>query len=92
MSRKANRKYRQTEAGKEVRRKGAKEYQRLYPEKHAAHSVVRRALISGKLVRPDHCEFCFKECKPESHHEDYSKPLEIDWLCIECHSKQGVKV
>ncbi len=90
--RKGNQRYRQTEGGKKNKQKADRKYRLSHPEKRKAHSIVSHAVITGKLTRPDNCESCFKECKPEAHHEDYSKPLEVDWLCTECHNKQGVKV
>lgn len=39
----------------------------------------------GKLVRSDTCEKCGKECLTQGHHQDYSKPLDITWLCQQCH-------
>ena len=86
------RRYRSTTAGKETCRKAEAKYHRLNPEKRKAIRIVRRALDAGKITRPFLCEICFKKCKPEGHHEDYSKPLEVNWLCTECHNKQGVKV
>ena len=50
-----------------------------------AKDKVRRALVSGKLQRPDHCTYCNKSCTPEAHHEDYTKPLDVIWICTECH-------
>jgi hypothetical protein len=57
-------------------------------EKSAAHCKVYRAIRSGKLVRPDQCERCEKQCKPEASHDDYAKPLEVEWLCRPCHARK----
>ncbi len=53
-----------------------------------AHYKVAYAIKIGSLVRPANCEKCFKASKIQAHHEDYSKPLEVMWLCQSCHRKQ----
>ena len=90
--RRAVKRYRRTTRGKENKQRTSRKYNLLYPEKRRAHATVSYALSIGRMIRPDNCESCFKECKPEAHHEDYNKPLDVDWLCVKCHSKQGVKV
>jgi hypothetical protein len=57
------------------------------PEKALAHRLVYEAGRSGKLRRPCCCSVCGSACKPDAHHEDYSKPLEVVWLCRKCHGK-----
>jgi len=61
------------------------EYRKNNPKKYKAHIAVGNALREGKLHRPDRCSHCKVECKPEGHHEDYQKPLDVVWLCSECH-------
>lgn len=39
----------------------------------------------GKLTPPDACSICGKRGPIEAHHDDYSKPREIRWLCRQCH-------
>lgn len=53
------------------------------PEKHAAHVAVRTALRSGRLLRKP-CEICGDKIA-EAHHDDYSKPLCVRWLCDRHH-------
>lgn len=55
------------------------------PEKVAAHQAVKEAIRKGILTRPAACSKCSKACKPQAHHDDYSKPLEVRWLCVGCH-------
>jgi hypothetical protein len=57
-------------------------------EKTRAHKAVQSALRSGRLVRPEHCERCERQCKPQAHHADYTKPLDVAWLCSTCHGKE----
>jgi hypothetical protein len=54
----------------------------------AAHAAVSAAVLSGVLVRPTQCERCPNEVDNIiGHHHDYSKPLEVEWLCRPCHGK-----
>lgn len=56
------------------------------PDKRKVHRVTRRAKASGKIPTKTACEFCKNsESKIEMHHDDYSKPLEVRWLCVGCH-------
>jgi ribosomal protein S27AE len=55
-----------------------------YPEKAKARWAVANALREGRLKR-EPCQEC-GEIKSEAHHEDYTKPLEVDWLCKKCHT------
>lgn len=79
------------ESGKEAVRKHVKSWQERNPEKVKAHTRVYDAIRRGKLIRPNTCKICSKFCKPEAHHEDYSKPLEILWLCKNCHAEKHRK-
>jgi hypothetical protein len=54
-------------------------------EQHRAQMAVLRAIKKGLLVRPDVCERCGSGGEIEAHHEDYSKPLLVEWLCLICH-------
>lgn len=47
--------------------------------KDSARGVVSMALRRGKLTRQP-CEEC-GDPKAEAHHDDYSKPLAVRWLC-----------
>lgn len=51
-----------------------------------ARRKVQTALRQGRLVRPDKCEYCGEGGrKIHAHHEDYRKPMEVEWLCTRCH-------
>jgi hypothetical protein len=52
-------------------------YNKLNPEKRKCRDLVNSAIRYGKLKR-EPC-FCGKEA--DAHHEDYSKPFDIVWLC-----------
>ena len=58
-----------------------------YMFKHRARIALNNAIAKGLVIRPDICMVCSKECKPNGHHEDYIKPLEVIWLCGKCHTE-----
>ncbi len=68
---------------KKMKYESTKRLRENCPEKHRAHQIVRRAIRSGKLVKKP-CSCGSKEVM--AHHEDYSKPLEVIWMCRKCHT------
>ena len=48
-----------------------------------ARSDLNHAVRDGRVIRMP-CEVCGNE-KSEAHHEDYSKPLDVVWLCDKHH-------
>lgn len=58
----------------------------LNGHKHRARALVSAAVRSGKLERPKNCQKCDKKQRTQAHHDDYSKPLSVRWLCKACHS------
>ncbi len=55
-----------------------------------AYRVYREAIKDGSLVRPAACSRC--GAKPSQsihgHHRDYSRPLDVVWLCSKCHGHE----
>lgn len=51
----------------------------LHPHWTRAHNAVNKAVRSGKLIKKP-CEVC-GAFFVHAHHPDYSKPLEVVWLC-----------
>lgn len=50
-----------------------------------AHAVLRRARRAG-LIKRQPCEVCDSP-NSHAHHPDYSKPLDIVWLCAPHHQQ-----
>jgi hypothetical protein len=69
--------------------KRASQWRKENPEKYKAHNKVCSALKSGKIIKPSFCEKCGSTGKLHAHHEDYSKPLDVIWLCVPCHGKRN---
>jgi hypothetical protein len=65
---------------------GKREWDIRNRAKRVAHKIVESALISGKLVHSPCC--CCGSNDSHAHHEDYSKPLEVVWLCPFHHSER----
>ena len=70
-------------------------YRGCYPDrtkKDRAHDLVEKAIKRGVLVNPQICSCCgssktMKDGRTaiQAHHDDYDKPLEVRWLCQNCH-------
>jgi hypothetical protein len=75
---------------------------KAYNERHSAERlahVVRwqrdnpdklKAQIKARVLKdkPDRCQGCpLETSRLEKHHDDYSRPLDVRWLCKRCHVK-----
>lgn len=75
-------------------RAAARKHYRENSAKTLARVKLYQAVRDGKVVRPDRCERCAGTGQPfsngrhpiEGHHHDYSKPLDVEWLCFDCHT------
>lgn len=61
-----------------------------YPERRKAHYAVYYAVKVGKLKK-EPCKVC-GITKVHAHHEDYTKPLEVVWLCPIHHYEYDIKI
>lgn len=78
--------YRKTEKGKIVADKIKEKVKLTSPEKLRARAMVNNAIATKRLIRPQNCSKCGgNQEKIHGHHFDYSKPLEVVWLCTTCH-------
>ena len=60
-------------------------YRAAHPDAGAAGHAVNHAIARGDLAR-EPCERC-GTTPSEGHHDDYTKPLEVRWLCDKCHKR-----
>ena len=75
--------YARSPKGKEAKLKTVKNSYKKFPEKFKARSKFHYYLRKGTIKRLP-CEVC-GEVKTEGHHQDYTKPLEVKWLCMYHH-------
>lgn len=71
--------YKRSPAGKATAARAIKKHVMLHPDRDKARRLAKLAIKTGKLKRLP-CEVCGAE-KSEAHHPDYSKPLEVRFLC-----------
>jgi hypothetical protein len=69
-----------------LRRATIARYDGQYPERRKAMTAVNNAVRDGRLKKLP-CAFCSASDGLEAHHHDYSKPLDVTWLCRGCHRR-----
>lgn len=79
----ARRRYAEEHRG--VSREHQKRWAERNTEKRRAHGLVAKALRRGILERAP-CEVCGSE-NVHAHHDDYSQPLKVRWLCPAHHGE-----
>lgn len=80
--------YARTERGKAALKKATDKFKSVNPDARAAHVLLGNAVRRGEIKKPECCPQCgqFKPSRQiHAHHEDYSKPLEVVWMCAMCH-------
>ena len=94
----SQRRFYQTEKGKQLIRTKSKRMRLKYPEKVVARSEVHKARLSKKIHKPDKCSLCHQHKPPralDAHHKngyDEQHWLDIQWLCRKCHYKENSKM
>jgi hypothetical protein len=55
-------------------------------ERSRANGLINQRVRRKALIVPLTCEQCGKSCRPDAHHDDYSQPDKVRWLCLSCHA------
>lgn len=55
-------------------------------DRHKVRQAVRRALKAGEITKAGNCVLCHADTGIEAHHANYDEPLEVTWLCRNCHA------
>lgn len=89
--RRAMREQRDPERVREADRRRYHEQQKNDPDamkRRQAVSLVNNAIRDGRLQRQP-CEVCGDPA--QAHHDDYSKPLDVRWLCTTHHANHHMR-
>ncbi len=82
--------YQATKAGKRAAARAHKKQIELYPHKYKARVILGNAVRDGKVKKLP-CEVCGSTRRIHGHHEDYSRPLDVVWLCSKHHKERHLK-
>jgi hypothetical protein len=87
----ARKAYLESEAGRASSAAAKRKYSISNPVKTVARNAVANALRDGKLMKWPGCAVPECTLSPEAHHADYSRPLDVVWLC-DAHHKAAHKL
>lgn len=63
-----------------------KKYRENNMEKILAQAKLKYHVDKQNILRPNNCSICkSSDYRIEAHHFDYSKPLDVLWVCQKCH-------
>lgn len=74
---------------KYARRERERRHNPATRQRALARKKLTTHVARGKLIKPDTCSQCGGDGdgRPiHGHHADYSKPLDVEWLCFRCHA------
>jgi hypothetical protein len=81
----SRRAYARSPHGRRVTRAIKEAWASRNPEKRRAEWAVNNAIRDGRLHRQP-CDVC--GAKAQGHHPDYTKPLDVQWLCPAHHKAE----
>ena len=74
-------------ANPEYHREKDRKQRERHPEKFRARRALQHQVRVGTIIRPTVCPVCGGGGQIDAHHSDYSKPLDVEWMCKSCHGK-----
>ena len=77
--------YAKTPKGRAALYRSSQAWRKRNRHKQRAHNVVAKALLKGLLFRGA-CE-CGCSEPVQAHHDDYSRPLDVRWVCDRRHKE-----
>jgi len=77
--------YRKTKQGKVKIKEAVYRSIKKHKQKQEARVLLNLCVSRGIILKPKKCEECGNAKKLQAHHPDYSKPISVLWLCMNCH-------
>lgn len=71
---------------KEKNKEKFQKYLSKHSNRHEVRMQTNNAIDKGLIVRAENCENCGGSENIEAHHDNYNYPLNIRWLCKNCHA------
>jgi hypothetical protein len=75
-----------TPARKEHSGRVAAQWRKDHPDAYRAQTAVGNAVRDKRLLK-GLCAICGTDENVNGHHKDYTKPLDVVWLCAKCHHR-----
>lgn len=69
---------------REKHREQGGRWEKANREKKSAHNAIKRAIKNGKMLKGS-CTVCGQDAV--AHHPDYTKKLDVYWLCSKHHAE-----
>lgn len=76
--------YAESDAGKLSHNASCVKWKEKFPNKRKAHNLVNNYIRDQKLLS-EPCQTCGSTERVHAHHDDYSRPLNVRWLCAAHH-------
>lgn len=83
-------KYRNSEKGRQAIHRAHQAWRSQHPDRQHAANMVSTWVRRGKLKKLP-CFVCGKT-QVEGHHPDYSRPVDVIWLCVKHHKEVHLMV
>lgn len=80
--------YRSSDKGRAAMARAHENWRGNHPHKYKANSDLNNALQAGRIFKQP-CFICGAS-KVEGHHPDYSRPLDVVWLCVAHHKETHI--
>jgi hypothetical protein len=81
----ARKEYAKTPEGRIAHARALKVQRAKFPERAKARNRLSNAIRDGKVIPWPVCAVPGCAGEPEGHHPDYSRPLDVVWLCNKHH-------